>query len=136
MALSACGQWVAFDDLSPVAQTAIEHWDDEATAEELADAARQFEWQEIVVSVESLIERVMAAGDTRTYFGTWQAYHEWYLTDDYVPDHGTSRWPIIEGLAGAAAVSEATLDDGWHRFHSYVRAGDTHVPMLRRRLIG
>lgn len=137
MTLSACDQWVEFDDLSPVAQTAIAHWSDEddATPEELIEGARQFEWQEIVVSVQSLIKRVMTDKDTAAYFGGWQAYHEWYLADDHVPDHGASRWPVIEGLAGEAATGTATLDDGWHRFHSYVRAGDPTVPVLRRRIL-
>ena len=129
-------RWVRFDDLSPIARGAIEKWDDDCTAEELAEAARAFEWQEVVLPTQSLIERIMTDKDTADYFKTWEAYHQWYLADDFVPDHGTSRWPVIEGLGGAAATGGGTLDDGWHRFHSYVRAGDTTVPVLRRRLRG
>lgn len=130
--------WVRFDDLSPIAQTAISHWDDEAAEDEVAEiieGARGFEWQELVVTTESLIERIMLHPETAAHFGNWRAYHEWYLSDANVPDHGTSRWPVIEGLAADAAAGELTLDDGWHRFHSYVRAGDTHVPLLRRRVL-
>jgi hypothetical protein len=32
-------------------------------------------------------------------------------------------WPVILG--------EGVIDDGWHRFHSYVRRGLTYVPTLR-----
>lgn len=125
--------WVDFDDLSPAAQRAISHQTDIVHAAELVTYARRKQWQEERVPTTTVIERVMATGDHADDFdGDWAAYHAWYVSQGGVPDHGTSRWPVIENplaLRGACGY----LDDGWHRLHSYIRAGDTHIPVLRHR---
>lgn len=128
--------WVAFDDLPEVARLAVQHWTDVHTPEYLALHARLSQWQMVLIETETVIERVMASGDHVDDFdGDWETYHEWYLSRGNVPDHGTSRWPVIEATIEARNADEGYLDDGWHRFHSYVHAGDTHIPVLRSRRI-
>ena len=62
----------------------------------------------------------------RDFGGDWQAYHAWYGSLGELPDHGRSdRWPCI--LSG---FDYETFMDGWHRFHSYCRAGDLDIPVV------
>lgn len=129
--------WVGYDALSPAAQQAILHWTDVHTPAQLLAGARRFEWQEELLPTTVVIAKVMMAGDHAVDFkGNWYAYHNWYLSRFGVPDHGTSRWPIIESDAAELRAGQAYIDDGWHRFHSYVKAGDTHIPVLRARRLG
>lgn len=141
MILSLCrrrrtgpGHWVGFDDLSPAAQDAIRFWTDVHDPAAIVEAARTLEWQEELVPLADVLAQAMASGDHAVDFnGDWEAYHAWYLSGGDVPDHGTSRWPVIENSERGRAINGEYLDDGWHRLHSYVRAGDTHIPVLRHR---
>ncbi|WP_145950116.1 hypothetical protein [Paenibacillus sp. Y412MC10] len=51
-------------------------------------------------------------------------YHQLYVAGGDIPDHRKSRWPCI-----APGIDE-WLEDGWHRFHAYVIAGDSFIPLL------
>jgi len=58
--------------------------------------------------------------------GDWDAYHAWYTSRGDTPDYGTEdRWPCV--MAGA---EWETFQDGWHRFHSYCRAGHADIPVV------
>lgn len=128
--------WVSYDDLPVEAQKAIQNWTDVHTPEYLAMHARLSLWQMVLIDTETLIERVMATGDHADDFdGDWETYHGWYMDRGSVPDHGDSRWPVLEASVEARNADFGYLDDGWHRFHSYVAAGDTHIPVLRSRRI-
>jgi hypothetical protein len=128
--------WVGFDALPVEAQLAVQNWTDVHTAEYLSMHARLSEWQMVWLPVATAIERVMSSGDHVDDFdGDWETYHDWYVSRGNLPDHGTSRWPVIEASIEARNADYGYLDDGWHRFHSYVLAGDTHIPLLRSRRI-
>ena len=47
-------------------------------------------------------------------YKTFEEYHQAYTLIP-VPDHGDSVYPVIDG------GMEEWLDDGWHRFHSYIK---------------
>jgi hypothetical protein len=58
-------------------------------------------------------------------FATFDEYHRWYMQEcGPIPNYPT-QWPVIEG------DPDGWLEDGSHRFHSYVEAGDQTVPVLR-----
>lgn len=57
-------------------------------------------------------------------FETFDQYHKWYLKNNHVPKH-KERWPAIMG-----SFDNELLQDGWHRFNSYYRAGDKTLTML------
>lgn len=63
---------------------------------------------------------------------SWDEYHTWYLDQAgaRVKDHGDSRWPSI-----LSSVPGEFLEDGWHRFHSYARAGDATLPVVEMRSV-
>lgn len=124
--------WSSYDDLPEPAKNAIRHLSHSASTDELEAHARTRQWQIEYVSVDEMKQRVMADDpDLARQYGDFEGYHRWYLSAGPVPDHGSSRWPVIEKHPDDE--TEGYLDDGWHRFHSYIRAGDTHIPLLRRK---
>jgi len=68
----------------------------------------------------------------KTHQADWQCeykdfdeYHKMYVGDGSdIPNHGDSMYPVIEGGEGE------WLDDGWHRFHSYVKHKKNIIPVL------
>jgi len=57
---------------------------------------------------------------------TFDDYHRIYVGDGSdIPNHGDSMYPVIE------SGDEEWLEDGWHRFHSYVKYDKKEVPVLR-----
>lgn len=124
--------WGSFDDLPDFAKDAIRHQGDSTSPEDHEAYARSREWQYARVPTELMAERIMAADpDLVADHGTFEAYHDWYVSRGRVPDHGDSHWPSIEAGPGMVGY----LDDGWHRFHSYVARGMKNVPLLRSRPI-
>jgi len=62
----------------------------------------------------------------RDEFETWEAYHAWYRKNCGIPKHGTrSRWTCI-----MSGMDDELLQDGWHRFHSYVSLGCRDIPII------
>ena len=57
--------------------------------------------------------------------GDFDAYHAWFLNHCGTEDHGDSVWPVILDSTG-----DALLQDGWHRFHSYVERKLEQIPCL------
>lgn len=124
--------WMQYDELPDTAKNAVRHWSTVASPEQLEARARTRQWQMEHVPVDEMKKRVMADDpDLGHQHGDFEGYHRWYLSAGPVPEHGASRWPVIE--KDPRDETEGYLDDGWHRFHSYVRAGDTHIPLLRQR---
>ena len=77
------------------------------------------------LNTASLQSAVMRDPEIEETFASWAEYHEDYLSGG-VPEHPDSgRWPVL-----LSDHDEETLRDGWHRFHSYVRAGDIEVPAV------
>jgi hypothetical protein len=62
----------------------------------------------------ALIDEVMRDEELDDW-PSWREYHAWYLSLGHVPFH-QQRWAVI-----LSKDNYETLEDGWHRFHSYVR---------------
>ena len=73
------------------------------------------------ISIEEVIEGVMKW--LCREWDTFEEYHEWYKEGDHT-DHGDSVFPIV--LSGC----EEYIEDGWHRFHSYVDKGLKKIPFV------
>ena len=54
-------------------------------------------------------------------FESFDDYHEWYGDDT---DHGDSVFPIV------LSDCDECIEDGWHRFHSYIRKGLKVIPYV------
>lgn len=69
---------------------------------------------------------VMADPEIAESHETWADYAAWYAGASDVPEHGEeNRWPVL-----LADDDEETLVDGWHRLHSYARAGHSTIPCI------
>jgi hypothetical protein len=75
-------------------------------------------------SMTDLIDAIMDDDELVDAFDSWAAYHAWYMKRGGVPHHKT-RWPVI-----LSRFDDETLEDGWHRLHSYYRDGDDTVPVI------
>lgn len=84
------------------------------------------QWGVVDVPAEAIKAAIMQDPEIADDHSTWESYHQWYLEASDVEDHGRSnRWPVI-----LSSDNEETIMDGWHRLHSYMRAGDATVPAL------
>lgn len=77
------------------------------------------------IPTEDMIAAVMV--DLVEGFGDWGGYHNWYVAHREMPDHNLDKvlWPVILG-----SWTDEVLEDGWHRFHHYVRSGVKCIPAL------
>lgn len=77
-------------------------------------------------SVEDFKIAIMAGGEVAEDFTSWESYQDWYVGCSDVPSHGNiGRWPAI-----VSGFDDEILQDGWHRTHSYIRNGDTDIPVI------
>tara|TARA_R110002020_G_scaffold73616_3_gene188838 strand:- start:1870 stop:2415 length:546 start_codon:yes stop_codon:yes gene_type:complete len=63
-------------------------------------------------------------------FDDFNKYHKWYRKGGKV-DHGDSIFPIILSSDHVRERGFEFIEDGWHRFHSYVDKGITNIPVIK-----
>jgi hypothetical protein len=90
-------------------------------------------------TLSALILRHM--NDFGAGYASFRAYHRWYVGVGDMPDHPLENpWPVV--LARQSDEDCNLLEDGWHRFHDYVRKGLKVIPAVfyieskRRRIDG
>lgn len=77
-------------------------------------------------STELLKREFMLETEIGEEFPNFDAYHAWYLSQGDTPEYSSEeRWPSI-----LSSFPRDVLQDGNHRFHSYVRAGHADIPLL------
>lgn len=65
--------------------------------------------------------------DFKKTYGTFENYAEWYRNGPHMPKHpAKDRWPVI---LGGDPIQEV-LQDGWHRFHCYVKQNASIIPCI------
>lgn len=89
---------------------------------ELYFSLKKFRYE--IIDIDEAKRRCMSLSEDLWGCTDFDEYHQLYLRGGDIPNHGDSRWPCI-----APGYGE-WLDDGWHRFHSYVRNGDKYIPLL------
>jgi len=82
------------------------------------------------ISVKDLKKSMMQDSDIENEHEDFNQYHEWYLNVACPVDHDVTKplWPVI--LGDLQTDYFETLQDGWHRFHCYVRNGIQKIPAL------
>ena len=63
-------------------------------------------------------------------FDDFNKYHRWFRKQGKV-DHGDSVFPIILSSDKSLEWDFEFIEDGWHRFHSYVDKGITNIPVVK-----
>lgn len=80
------------------------------------------------IHVEELKAAVMASHQLPQEFTTWKEYHAWYTSSITMPTYRVIRksmWPVI-----LSSYNDEALQDGWRRFHQYIRRGVKSIPGL------
>jgi len=78
------------------------------------------------IPTDALIDSIMQDDEMKGQFKKFSEYHRWYVNQGHMPRHDTrNRWPVI-----LSDFENETLQDGWHRFHDYVRQGADVIPAL------
>jgi hypothetical protein len=125
--------WVDFEQLSPEGRRALRAYCASMGETEFLAHVGRFRFRLEAIPMADAQRRCMTA--TAELWDVWGddfgTYHRWYMAGGTVPVHAT-RWPVI----AAPDDEDEWLEDGWHRFHSYVEAGDRVIPalFLRRRV--
>jgi|TARA_R110000803_G_C11751731_1_gene292573 hypothetical protein len=63
-------------------------------------------------------------------FDNFNEYHKWYREENK-EDYGDSVFPIIISSDEGIDDRFEFIEDGWHRFHSYVDKGITNIPVVK-----
>lgn len=78
------------------------------------------------LAAQRLKEAVMCDEDIAHSYPNWDAYTQSYCSSGDVPEHaGDDLWPVM-----LSQDDYETLQDGWHRLHSYLRAGHQTIPAV------
>ena len=125
--------FLEFDDLRPHEQAAVARYHPQMIEDGNAPAGstpRDYLYESRQEPKEQFLDRYMDASEefTREYGrGDWERHHAETLAAHPIPRYpAEGRWPLI--------VSDANpdyVDDGYHRMHSYMRDGATHIPTVR-----
>lgn len=129
------GRWITFGELAPHERQAASLYHEQMVDDAVAGVGRtpdDYQYEVRREPVDQFLTRYMDAGDSfkQAYApDEFAAHHRETLSQHAIPHYPAKRrWPVI--------VSDANpdyVDDGYHRFHSYMRAGATHIPVMRMR---
>lgn len=130
---AAAGNRVPFDRLRPHEQRAVALYHQQMIEEGNAHSGSNpgdYLYESRQEPRDEFLRRYMDADDEfRSEYGPgdWEAHHQDTIARHPVPRYpAENRWPLI--------VSDANpnyVDDGYHRMHSYIRDGATHLPTIR-----
>lgn len=77
------------------------------------------------IPMEVMVNHIMTHNDEiRDNFESFDQYHQWYMDDNAVEPHKQIR-PVT-----LSPYDEETLQDGWHRLHTYYHNGVKTVPAI------
>lgn len=57
---------------------------------------------------------------------SFEEYHSWYINHGDTPNH-SEQWAVI---IGRGCISDEIIEDGWHRFHSYIKNNYNSIPFI------
>ncbi len=79
-----------------------------------------------LISTKRLVQAVFQDEYLGQAYPDWKAYQAGFTRNCSIPRHPrTQRWPVI-----LSSFEDETLQDGWHRFNSYVRDGHKRIPAI------
>jgi len=117
------GQIVPFAQLPKPAQQSILEYAREGSKTPQEVKAGQYGL--VNIPMESLVAHIMQHNDEiRDNFESFDDYHKWYMTKNEVRAHKQVR-PVT-----LSPYDDETLQDGWHRFHTYYHNGLKTVPAI------
>ena len=121
--------WIGIDDDSPITNW----WTDQRVPRMIENYKKRHGFQDFLygyIPTELLISKVdhMVKNPSGYFpFKDFGEYHNDYQSK-YRVDHGSSVLPVI--LYPNGGFMNEPIEDGWHRFHSYVAKGLRDIPVL------
>ena len=82
-----------------------------------------------IMDVNDIIEGIRDDYESEGY-NDFNKYHKWYRKTNK-EDHGDSVFPIILSSDKSIRNGSEFIEDGWHRFHSYVSKGIKNIPVIK-----
>lgn len=124
---------VKFAQLPTGAQKAIRQFyvTEAANAHAAAKLLDYSKWSLFEVPTQELIDAVVLEDVVVSVdWDSWEDYHNWYL-QNLDTEKRKDRWPlIIDKGHRLGNIYQPFIEDGWHRFHSYVARGESSIPIL------
>ena len=122
---------ISFNQLPNRAKKAVHefyHMEGYESLGELKDACEGIFFSLEYIGMEEAKRRCMELSEEyKEVYNSFEDYHKEYVGEGlHIPNHGSSVYPVIE-----SHDCYDWLDDGWHRFHSYVMHGHTVLPVLK-----
>jgi len=124
--------WDGIDDSHPVTNW----WTDERVPMMIKNYEKRkghqsFRYGRIPMNVLIASVDKMVKDNPDTFpFNGFQDYHDDYQASHGV-DHGPSVLPVILYPPSGGIVANEPIEDGWHRFHSYVKKGLKEIPAMQ-----
>jgi hypothetical protein len=107
-----------FSNLPPLAQKSVSIYMEDCGVD---FTAPKYLYGYAIVPMQVMKDSIMRFGDLADDHDDFDSYHEWYRNGPDMENH-QQVYPIILG--------HEIIQDGWHRFHDYVRKGLTEVPTV------
>ena len=82
-----------------------------------------------IMDINDIIEGIRDTYESEGY-NDFNKYHKWYRKTNK-EDYGDSVFPIILSSDKSIRNGSEFIEDGWHRFHSYVDKGITNIPVVK-----
>lgn len=117
------GKVIKYKDLPQCSKNSIDVYYREEYEIDI-DADDLFMYAEIPMI--ELIKAIDVPIDLRKSIKTFDEYHKWYIDGGDIPSH-EGIWALV-----FADEEDDIIEDGWHRFHSYVEKGIKTVPCIQR----
>jgi hypothetical protein len=123
----------SFDQLQPHEQASVAHYHPQMIEEGNAPSSstlHDYLYDSRQEPKADFLGRYMDADeDFKSEYGPdgWEAHHQETLATHPIPSYPReNRWPLI-----VSDANQNYVDDGYHRMHSYMRDGATHLPTIR-----
>lgn len=116
------GKVMPFSQLPREAQQSILEYTKEGRS---PDEVKSKEYGLVNIPMETMVNHIMTHNDEISdSFDSWEKYHEWYMTKNDVTTHKRIL-PVT-----LSPYDDETLQDGWHRLHTYYHNGLKVVPAI------
>jgi len=114
---------LTFDELPPEAQKAADVY----YGEDIADRGWRFGLVEMTVEQARTLVWEFRSDDMRSDWSSFDEWHQWYVECGLDADTYSENWPLV---LSSDQECDGLIEDGWHRFNSYIVQGRTSMMAL------
>jgi len=82
-------------------------------------------WGMACIPVERMKAAIMADAEIADSWASWEDYSKWYMAGGVGAHSNEDRCASL-----LSNHDDETLQDGWHRLHCYIAAGNVDVPVV------